>query len=588
MDHDLLAVVLPRVDLRLFFINQRWHIYKPSEGCYQASTVPQAIEIIRPVMGELISKAREYSRLCREAMARYPGVFVKDISDKYMKRTSSVVTKLGSGGEETKIVKMLETSLLKDATLFDSSATLLHFRDSVVDLHQLALLPPPSGGLSDAESAESFLKRILLTPVVRKPESSDLNLNTTEYSLDPLRFYHVDCMLPDVTSAQQAYSRLNEDYDRIVQLMKQIMPNAAEHACLRVALSAMLDGHNRKHFVCFADDNQGNNGKSTLLTFLAKALGKYCRQLPKNYLLVKAGAASRASGEAATPFLASCQGARMVYEDETSGTVMAFDTAQLKNLTNGQDAFVTGRKLYGDPFTFPWCAKLLWAFNRIAPQMDLSDSAGISRMRAFNFQVHFVPPGSSASAGAAAGWGPGAGYNITAMADNSIKERIPQLRLAFMVWLLRGYPLFINDCEAAVPETEGMRDFKMRLLCKGSPAWRWVQNNVVPRNTNAFIDGISVNTLYEAFSAAAANNGGTAAANPITYDAFVIILRMLVDHRPPPSWVPRREALVNKPGGMFLRGYMLRSSGGSGGSGHGGSSAAGAGGSASFLARAGI
>lgn len=362
----------------------------------------------------------------------------------------------------------------------------------------------------------------------------------------PCRFYTQDCGISGALLSSQGLiaARLTADYQAVDDIMKGIIPDHEVLDALRLALAGCLDGHNRKHFLCLADVNGGNNGKSTVLTFLQRSLGSYCKQLPKNYFMQKVGQGSKQMGESASPFLSSCQGARLVLEDEATGAQMAFDTALLKNLTNGQDASVVARQLYSGAKSFSWSAKLCFAFNNQAPAMDLGDQAGIARMRAFPFLVRFVQPGVQYT-----------GPLKHAPADPNLKQRIPELRLAFILWLLRAYPTFAAELQGVAPESPAMLDFKYQILAKTSDAWRFLNEHLVTRNSSAIQDRVNVSAVYDAYL--------VTGKSPISMETFIRVLRSFVVEpgHTPPAWVTESNPLIHSNGQLALKGYALKTGG---------------------------
>ena len=177
------------------------------------------------------------------------------------------------------------------------------------------------------------------------------------------------------------YEEFKEDHNLIADIyrfMTDIFPNAK----LRdyVLLSTFLEGMNKKEQV-YIWTGVGGNGKSKLMFLLQKALGQYCSQIQSTSLTKKRG-----GGEAPSPMLANCQGARCVFASEPEeGSKL--NTGLIKECS-GNDKVIC-RPMYGKPIAYDVQFKMILMCNEL-PQLSADDEGIWRRMRVVPFNQLFV------------------------------------------------------------------------------------------------------------------------------------------------------------------------------------------------------
>jgi hypothetical protein len=181
---------------------------------------------------------------------------------------------------------------------------------------------------------------------------------------------------------------LESDLKDVELFYTQLMPLPLERACLQKYFGITLSGRTDvKYFGNLTDIRSGNNGKSTVVTFLKDTLGAglcgYAAVTKKDMLYTSNGS----NTEGASPYLLSLKGKRLASFEEMDAS-KKFSTDNIKEWTGGVPWDVAARTLYSKTIiTFAFTAKILLCFNENrSPRYDVSDSAFIARMLVFPFR----------------------------------------------------------------------------------------------------------------------------------------------------------------------------------------------------------
>jgi len=162
---------------------------------------------------------------------------------------------------------------------------------------------------------------------------------------------------------------------RWLAFIELIMPSPAMRHYLRMVFGYCLSGSVSEQCI-FLFQGEGKNGKSVLMTVMARLLGDYSTVTPiETFLRDK-----NRSGASASPDVARLDGRRLVRASEPrKGDVL--DDGRLKEFSGGE--LMATRELYGKYYEFQPRAKLFLSFNRV-PSI-YSDDDGMWR------RIHLIP-----------------------------------------------------------------------------------------------------------------------------------------------------------------------------------------------------
>jgi len=149
------------------------------------------------------------------------------------------------------------------------------------------------------------------------------------------------------------------------RFLVEVFPDEKLRAWVQLAVGYSLTGDTSEQcfFLCYGS---GANGKSKFFSALERALGQYARAVP--FAIFEA---SRADAEAASPIMASLDGARFVTAAEPRENTR-LDEGRVKQLTG--EGQVTARALYKADFTYQPRFHLWFCANHKPKVSDDSDA----------------------------------------------------------------------------------------------------------------------------------------------------------------------------------------------------------------------
>ena len=177
---------------------------------------------------------------------------------------------------------------------------------------------------------------------------------------------------------------VSAEKQEVEQLLRDMLPGGLYNELLgHVAESLFSATNTHKYFVQLYGD--GNNGKTTLMSFLSAAFPQWVRTTSVEHFVVKGG---NHDANRPQPWLLDVRGARIVFVEEPNNR--AFDGSLLK-LLRGNGA-VTGRALYkGNVSYVPTWTLYIAANDPI--ETKPSDPAVRASMRSFHLPCHFSADG---------------------------------------------------------------------------------------------------------------------------------------------------------------------------------------------------
>ncbi|KAI9013619.1 hypothetical protein DFJ74DRAFT_682673 [Hyaloraphidium curvatum] len=212
----------------------------------------------------------------------------------------------------------------------------------------------------------------------------------------------------------------NVDYERIVQIMKDIYPVEEEYEYAHRASGYSITGECFEQVMHFCLGS-ASNGKGVKGKAMEYALGDYAGSTKIGILCDHVGDVERA-----TPELMALRGKRCVIISE-SGPVRKLNVERFNVYTSGNRT--SGRFLNGNTVQFSLIAKM-WVFINDIPKFDATSDAITRRARNVPYRTKFVDDPAAA-----------AGEEYWKMKDSGLGRELkkPEMRMAMMKWLIEGY-----------------------------------------------------------------------------------------------------------------------------------------------------
>lgn len=146
---------------------------------------------------------------------------------------------------------------------------------------------------------------------------------------------------------------------------------------LQVAVGYTFTGRTDEHSLFFLY-GVGQNGKTTFTETIRRLMSDYAKRVDIEALMQSFG-----HGQAATPYVASMAGARLVLSSEIPES-RKLNEPLVKDLSGGDT--ITARYLFANPFTFEPTHKL-WLYGNYKPRISGTDEGIWRRIRVIPFKV---------------------------------------------------------------------------------------------------------------------------------------------------------------------------------------------------------
>ena len=280
------------------------------------------------------------------------------------------------------------------------------------------------------------------------------------------------------------------DTAAVEAVFAQIYPMEEERRFFQLYGGYCLLGNNpAKGFMCLTDRRKGDNGKSTAVNLLRRALGPEYVIDNKQNLLYEARYSTNVNAHDAG--MLAFEGKRLAIMEELSAS-KTLDTSVMKQLTGGE-AHISVRPAGGaETRSMLWSAKLITVFNEgCAPRFKVEDEAFTKRMIVMPHRSMFCKDDASRSAHA--------GEPLTFDADGGKIEALTPWQV--LGWLLKGLERYwsMGQLEFQVPPT--CREWAGGLVQEQDEVAQWVSVSVEPREDKYF-------TLGEAYKHFCSGGGG--------------------------------------------------------------------------------
>ena len=275
-----------------------------------------------------------------------------------------------------------------------------------------------------------------------------------------------------------SYSEVSKSsviYQKLIKLVKQILPDKDTRDFTLKALSSCLDGYTvDENFYIFTGKNStGGNGKSTLVDLTMKALGDYACNPPVTLLTAK-----RESSSNANSALVGIMNKRLalMQEPEVSDVIQA---GIMKGLTGGDK--VSTRELHSSQIEFKPHAKFIICCNKMPGISDI-DGGVIRRIKITEFTSRFVDNPK---------------YNEDGihefMIDRTIKDKYDEYAPVFMCILLDYYTLYKS--EGLVPPESVLKVTKKYE--NDNNAIKYFIDENITKNKDSFITRDEIKEMYK-------------------------------------------------------------------------------------------
>ena len=250
----------------------------------------------------------------------------------------------------------------------------------------------------------------------------------------------------------------------------QIYPVEEERRFFQLYGGYCLLGNNpAKGFLCLTDRRKGDNGKSTAVNLLRRALGPEYVIDNKQNLLYEARYASNVNAHDSG--MLAFEGKRLAIMEELSAS-RSLDTSVMKQLTGGE-AHISVRPAGGaETRSMLWSAKLVTVFNEgCAPKFKVEDDAFTKRMIVMPHRSFFCKDKASRASHA--------GEEYTFDADGAKLEALPPWQI--LAWFLRGLERYWATGQVEFQAPPACREWAGALVQDQDVVVQWRHNHVEAR-----------------------------------------------------------------------------------------------------------
>ena len=219
------------------------------------------------------------------------------------------------------------------------------------------------------------------------------------------------------------------DTAAVEAVFAQIYPIEEERRFFQLYGGYCLLGNNpAKGFLCLTDRRKGDNGKSTAVRLLRRALGDDYVIDNKQNLLYEARYSTSVNGHDSG--MLAFEGKRLAIMEELSAN-RTLDTSVMKQLTGGEARISVRPAGAPDTRAMAWSAKLITVFNEgCAPRFKVEDDAFTKRMIVLPHRAFFCKTDAALEAHV--------GEPHTFIADGAKIEALEREPWKLLAWFLAG------------------------------------------------------------------------------------------------------------------------------------------------------
>ena len=267
------------------------------------------------------------------------------------------------------------------------------------------------------------------------------------------------------------------DTSAVEAVFAQIYPVEEERRFFQLYGGYCLLGNNpAKGFLCLTDRRKGDNGKSTAVNLLRRALGSEYVIDNKQNLLYEARYSTNVNAHDSG--MLAFEGKRLAIMEELSAS-KTLDTSVMKQLTGGE-AHISVRPAGGaETRAMLWSAKLITVFNEgCAPKFKAEDDAFTKRMMVMPHRAFFCKDAASLRAHE--------GESYTYNADKRKIEALEQEPWKLLAWFLEGLERYWDTQQAEFQVPSACGEWAGALTEEQDEVAQWLKVNVEPREGEHF------------------------------------------------------------------------------------------------------
>ena len=274
----------------------------------------------------------------------------------------------------------------------------------------------------------------------------------------------------------------------------QIYPVEEERRFFQLYGGYCLLGNNpAKGFVCLTDRRKGDNGKSTAVRLLRRALGDDYVIDNKQNLLYEARYSTNVNAHDSG--MLAFEGKRLAIMEELSAN-WTLDTSVMKQLTGGEARISVRAAGVADTRAMAWSAKLVTVFNEgCAPKFNVEDHAFTKRMMVMPHRAFFCKTDTARAAHA--------GEPYTFDADGGKIEALEGEPWKLLAWFLEGLEAYWTSGQVEFQPPTACHEWAGNLVQEQDDLMAWLDESV------EVAEG-KVLTLKEAFAYYKQQGGGRA------------------------------------------------------------------------------
>ena len=259
------------------------------------------------------------------------------------------------------------------------------------------------------------------------------------------------------------------DTDAVEAVFAQIYPIQEERRFFQLYGGYCLLGSNpAKGFLCLTDRRKGDNGKSTAVRLLRRALGDDYVIDNKQNLLYEARYSTSVNGHDSG--MLAFEGKRLAIMEELSAT-RTLDTSVMKQLTGGEARISVRAAGAADTRAMAWSAKLVTVFNEgCAPRFKAEDDAFTKRMIVVPHRSFFCKDQAARAAHT--------GEEHTFDADGTKIEQLEAEPWKLLAWFLEGLEAYWATGKVEFQAPAACREWAGVLVDDQDETVKWVDENV--------------------------------------------------------------------------------------------------------------
>ena len=276
------------------------------------------------------------------------------------------------------------------------------------------------------------------------------------------------------------------DTAAVEAVFAQIYPIEEERRFFQLYGGYCLLGNNpAKGFLCLTDRRKGDNGKSTAINLLRKALGPEYVIDNKQNLLYEARYASNVNAHDSG--MLAFEGKRLAIMEELSAS-KTLDTSVMKQLTGGEAHISVRPAGAADTKAMLWSAKLVTVFNEgCAPKFKVEDDAFTKRMIVMPHRAFFCKDAAARAAHA--------GEQHTFNADGTRVEALQQWQI--LAWFLEGLKRYWASGQVEFQAPPACREWAGDLVKEQDALRTWLDDHITIGGVQDFIFNADLTAAFQ-------------------------------------------------------------------------------------------